>query len=128
MSSARGPKLVSLLEVNTDLSAKTVSLLLAAESKKTYRVPFSASCIPLVITALMAELGKLNAALPPGETPVLQDIRGGIKVGVKNDGSAALILVLEGVELPLMFTSAELINLRTGINDALIMIDKARRG
>jgi len=128
MSSARGPKLVSLLEANTDLSAKTVSLLLAAESKKTYRVPFSASCIPLVITALVAELGKLNAALPPGETPILQDIRGGIKVGVKNDGSAALILMLEGVELPLMFTSEELINLRAGINDALIMIDKARRG
>lgn len=125
MSAARGPRLVSLLGANTDFEARTVSLLLVAESKKTYRVPFSASCIPMIIAALVAELTKLNATLPTGETPVLQDIRGGIKVGVLPDRSAALILALQGVELPLTLSREELTNLRAGINDALMMIDRA---
>jgi hypothetical protein len=124
-STARGPKLVSLLDASTDVGAKTVSLLIAAESKKTYRLPFSASCIPLVVAALTAGLSKLKAALPPGETPALQDFRGGISVGVKDDGSFALILMLEDIELPLMFTRQELINLRTAINDALMLPDTA---
>lgn len=128
MSAVRGPRLVSMLEANTDLGTRTVSLLLEAESKKTYRVPLAASCIPMVIAALVAELGKIDASLPPGETAGLQDVHGGIKVGVRPDGAAALILTLQGVELPLTLTKEELINLRKGIDEAVVMIDRVGQG
>lgn len=125
MSETRGPRLVSLQEAKTDVQGRTVSLVLVAESKRTYRVPFSASCIPMVITALITELGKLDAVFPASEAPILQDIEGGIKVGLRPDRSAALILTLQGIELPLPLGRDELMNLRAEINDALIMIDRA---
>lgn len=128
MQATRGPRLVLLREAGLDVEGRTVSLLLEAESGKTYRVPFAASCIPMVVTALATELAKLKAALPAGEVPVLQDVRGGISVGVRPDRSAALILALQGIEMPLTLNREELINLRTGINDALMMIDRAAQG
>lgn len=128
MSAVRGPRLVSMLEASTDLETRTVSLLLEAESKKTYRVPLAASCIPMVIAALVAELGKIDASRPPGEAAGLQDVRGGMKVGVRPGGGAVLILTLQGVELPLALTKEELTNLRKGIDDAMAMIDRAGQG
>lgn len=128
MPATRGPRLVVLREARTDVEGRTVSLLLESESGKAYRVPFAAACIPMVVVALSTELGKLQAALPPGEVPVLQEVRGGITIGVQPDRSAALILALQGIEMPLTLNRQELVNLRTGINDALMMIDRATQG
>ncbi|BCH25200.1 hypothetical protein [Mesorhizobium sp. L-8-3] len=128
MSATRGPRLVLLREASANVDAQTVSLLLESASGKTYRMPFAASCIPMVVAGLAAEFAKLKAALPPGEVPMLQDVRGGITVGVRPDRTAVLILALQGVELPLTLNRKELVNLRTGINDALMMIDRTAQG
>jgi hypothetical protein len=75
---------------------------------------------------LAAEMGKLVAALPAQNTPILQGISvTGTQLAMKDDGSVSIFLRLEsGAELPLDFRAADLARLCQQIDEAVTLADR----
>jgi len=77
--------------------------------------------VPLAITALTLELGRLGAALPEDGSIEVQGVHViGSEVAVKDNRTVVLMLTLKGgAQLPLELGKAELEKMRGQIDEAV---------
>ena len=92
-------------------------------------LPFMPKGVPIVIAALVAELGRLAESFPRERTPSLQPIRiAGSQIGMREDGSVALLLTLEtGAVFPIQLGQQDLAILGQQIEVALRLSDPSSR-
>ena len=92
-------------------------------------LPFMPKGVPIVIAALVAELGRLAENFPPDRTSTLQPIRiTGSQIGMRADGSLALLFILQtGAVLPIQLGREDLVTLGKQIEEAQRLSDPALR-
>jgi hypothetical protein len=121
----KAPLLDTLLGSGHRASSRSVSITFGSVEKTKFELDFSAKCVPLAITALTLELGKLAAKLPKDEKVEVQGVRiTGSNIAMKDDGTVALLLTLAGgAQLPLDFKRSDLVKLRDQIDEAATLAD-----
>jgi hypothetical protein len=116
------------LRSNRNVTDRTVSVTFLGDDSKEYEIAVAVKCVPVAISALANEYGRILSALPAEPRLPLQPIQGtGIVPAIGTDGMFALILQLKGGgELTIEFSKAAMTEASARLTELMAAIGKGQ--
>jgi hypothetical protein len=122
----KAPAFHKTLRSNRDVNRRTVSVTFLGDDSNEHEITFAIKCIPVTVSALVDEYGRVLSGLPSEGRPLFQPIRGAsLLPAIGSDGMPALVIQFKGGgELTIEFSKAAVAEASARLTELLAAMDK----